>query len=748
MNQEEEEAVPGQYNKSYGYGNNLPLFSDQESSQFSDFLDSPARYMTDIRTKKWATYRCNTDYHCKVGSEVDPGNKWYSEVNEPILSAWFKRDRAPIRKFHKLRPRGKEVSRYEGQSDTSNSTIQCINETTGSLVLNGPRRFGGTSLEDSDQKDNAGDTEKIPLSSALATNIKSDRYSLNGYEWFRRSIKNGDAISFPPDDIESCITMLEASEESLAPSRWQSRGSEINWQVSKMTEQINNLVSRLDAMEEKLAGQSTAKPIIANSITELGSMISSLKNEMADRDAWLVNLWKKGSKVEQATIARKSLALKLRKYKHGMKKTRKKTHNGKKFLQKKKEIECEDFVITDADTNSLRSEVQSPIRKISLVTNDFKDINKLTEKREQQKADKRSNDQCEISCLGPLLHDQVLCDTILLMSSKLGSSPEINLDQALSKKYAPHSPLLYQCRSQETTSDESSEEIIKILGSTDNIPNQEHALLASDDLSLPKQKGTPNCSGISTDPDESSDEGASTVDTQQSTKRLLTESRSSKSNITLALKHSEPETKISFVSTKSANDSEKTSDSYPVHQYEFTSFDTNPKNPTKFYIHHSPLDARELDDNELISSPCNHSIYDLEKKQKADSLFNVVTFYNSSSCTQGYQKTESSESQGFHRRWTKATDSNLNKRKVNFPQDFSVNTTSTTLNNIKNCSFRMEQSYTDQFQFFSKNHDLSSSVSRDSLLRPSNILRGGYGRSHSESNNNQKQRKLPLREKR
>jgi len=378
------------------------------------------------------------------------------------------------------------------------------------------------------------------------------------------------------------------------------------------------------------------------------------------------------------------------------------------------------------------------------MTTDLKDINKSTKKRKQPKTNKHCNDQSEISCLGPLLDDQILGDPISEMPSKLGSSLEIKMEQALPKKYVSHLPLSYRGGSQETATDELSQEIIKIFGSRDNVRNQERALLPTDELSLPKQKGTPNSSGLSTDPEETSDEGASTIDTLKPTRRLLTETRSSERNITSPLKRKEPKIKMPIVNRKTAIDFGATNDTYPRYQYDSTLFDTIPKNRTKFYIDH-PSDTQKSTGNERISSACNYyGIYDVKKTLNTGNQFNAMPFYNPCGCIRGSLITERIESQGHRRRRSLGAHSDLKKRKKNFHQDRGINTT--TLNNIENCSFKKKQTSTDAFRIFSKNLRLSSTVSRDSLLRPSNISSGGRSRIHYHNNYNQKQRKLRLSE--
>jgi len=743
MNQEE--VVSGPCDISKDYRNIVILSPDKESSQFSDFLDSPGRWITkDTRTKKWPGRK--SDRHSKVGSEGNLRDV-YLEVNEPILSAWFNKDRTPLPKVYRLRPRGRQVSWEFGQSDTSDSSLQSIRETKGSLLPNRSRRIRGTSFEDADEKYNTVSPKSSPMS-LWGNQAKSNRPSLTDEEYSQSTFENEEAKSLSSDDIESCILMLEASEDSTAPSCEHNRGSEIDEQVSKMTAQINYLVSRLNVVEKKLAGQSTTKPTFEDSIMELGSMISGLKNEMAYRDAKLMKLWKKGSKVEQTTIARKRLASKLRKYKRGIKKTRKKASSSKKFWQKM-DLENEDFGCSDTDTQSLRSEAWTSNRKTSLMSNQLSSISKLTEKQRQKKTDKQSNDQSEISCLGPLLDDQELGDTILPMPSKLGYPLQMNMDEDSSKKDAPHSPLLNQGKTKDNCTDELRQEIVKIFRSRDDIPKQKRAPFPAIDFSQSKQSVTPNCSGMSTDPDESSDEGASTISTWQTTSRLRAVSRRSKPNIKWTLKQSEPEIKISVVSSKSAVDSETTSDPHPAYQNDFTVFDTKSKNSKKSYVDlfdtksknskksyvdHSDLGYQNSTANKQLWSACNYSVYDVKKRQNADNLFNVVPFYNSSRCTMGYMKRESSESPGLHRRWSPATLTNMNKRKEKLPRGCSIKTTIATLNNIENCVFGKEHTYKEQSQLFSKPHHLTPSVSRETLLRPSNILRGGWCRTHSDIN--------------
>jgi len=789
-----EEAVSRPYDISNDYRNIVILSPDKELSQFSDFLDSPARSITKgIRAKKWPGRQA--DCHSEVGTEGNLRDVWYSEVNEPILSAWFNKDRTPLTKVYRLRPRGREVSWEAGQSDRSNSSHPPIRKTEASLLRNSPPGIQGTSMEDADEKHNTPSTEncrfekdRTPLTkvyrlrprgrqvywevgqsdtsdssnqpiretessllrnstqgirgnlvedadekhdtsstknspiSLLGNPAKSKRPSHNDEEYSQSTFDNWEVKSLSSDDIDSSIIMLEASDDSTAPPCVNSQDSEIDEQVSKMTLQINYLVSRLNAIEEKLAGQSTTKPTFEDSILEFGSMISGLKNEMADRDAKFIKLWKKGSKVEQTTIARKHFASKLRKYKRGKKKTRKKAMSSKKFW-KKKDLENEDFGSSDTDTQSLGNEAQ-----ISLMSNHLSSISKLTENPGQKKTDKQSNDQSEISCLGPLLDDQELGDTILPMPSKLGSSLQMNMDEGLPKKYVPHSPSLYPGKTQDNCTDELRQEIVKILRSRNDIPNQRRAPLPTDDFSQSKQNVTPNCSGMSTDPDESSDEGASTIGTQQTTSRLLTDSGSSKPSITHNLKRSEPEIKISVVSTKSTIDSETTSDPYPAYLSDFTVIDSKSKNLKKKYVDRSDLVYQKSTANEQLYNACKYSVYDLEKRRKADNL------YKSSRSTRGYLKRESSESPGLHRRWSPATDTNMNKRKGKFHRECSINTTIATLNNIENCLFGKEQRYIEQSQLSSKPHHLNPSVSRETLLRPSNVLRGGCCRTYCDNN--------------
>merc|ERR1712060_172660 len=203
------------------------------------------------------------------------------------------------------------------------------------------------------------------------------------------------------------------------------------------------------------------------------------------------------------------------------------------------------------------------------------------------------------------------------------------------------------------------------------------------------------------------------------TTRLRTVSRRSKPNIKWTLKRSEPEFKISVESSKSEIDSWTTSDSHPAHENDLTVFYKKSKNSKIGNVDHSDLAHQNSQDNEQLWSACNYSAYDVKKRQKADNLYNVVPFYNSSRCTSGYLKRESSESPGLHRRWSPTTLTNMSKRTEKLPRGCSIKTTIATLNNIENCVFGKEQTYKEQSQLFSKPQHLSPSVSRETLLRPS-----------------------------
>jgi len=212
------------------------------------------------------------------------------------------------------------------------------------------------------------------------------------------------------------------------------------------------------------------------------------------------------------------------------------------------------------------------------------------------------------------------------------------------------------------------------------------------------------------------------------------------------LKRSEPQIKSSVLSTKSAIDSETTSDPYPAHQNNLTVSRSKSKNSKKSYVNHTDLAYPNSTANEQLLGACNYSVYDVEKRRKAENHFSDVPFYKSSRFTGGYLKRESSERPGLHRRWSPATLTNMNKRKEKFPQECSINTTIATLNSIENFSFGKEPTYKEQSQLSTKPHHLSPSVSRETLLRPSKILRAEWRRAHSDNNYNKMIRKSPLRE--
>jgi hypothetical protein len=694
-------------------------FSDSEATLFSECLSSPVSVTKEIRKRK---ARCKS-YDKKAIREL-----LFSEIDEPILSALFRQDRKP-RKSSNSSSENEAISDHDTRSNIGNCSNEVLRKTR--VLQDGSEQSGRRNVSSRNSVDKViteraehGEwqhlrtAEKIPKSSLAVDVTLGVKY------------EHKDKRRLLLDNITPRIRAKRSEDYTCVHRQKYYRNSKIDDEDVGNTTPINIcLICSQDATEEKTCRSSTNLNI--GVLENTSFIISGSKNDLAARDARVIYRMLKESNVKESHVARKSSDLNSRNRRY-RKRTKQKreimTQNVSSKFLKEAGWKCEEFSGTNSKTRSIQTGYQTANSKKSLSLLG-KGIHKISEKQKRRKWEKKSRYYSEKSCLGPLADEQVLGDTILTKPSKeLGFSLEINPENHCSKDDTVQSAVAAKENKQGYSDDEITQEILKIFSSSRSlgISKQASSMLSSDDSSIKQRSGTPNCSsGRGADVDESSDEGASTKDTQQSAKLLVTEVKKRRSKCKSRPNFSRRELdRKKFLSNKSQTNFEVANNICSSHFGDLPILYSKSKNAYRSH-------KRDLIENEHISSSCCSSTFDLRKK-RANSDFSINGIYSHDSLLYPPKRRTNVNQDTRRFRYSKSHPSLLDRPEAirEEGKDCVNDNTIDHLDDITNLLCSKESPYRDPFRFLSqRNHSFKK---RDSL--PSTGL--GHKMRRSKFHNN------------